>query len=93
MGTIICVGGAMFVTLYLRARPPQQLALQNSWRAIAVIMLVLMMNAVAATVNGNSSGDEGVPIGDKLPPNCHRVDSCGDCLCQEIAGESFCCDA
>jgi len=52
MGTIICVGGAVFVTLYLRAKPPQHLALQNSWRAIALIMLVLMMNTVAATFDG-----------------------------------------
>nr|ADE77456.1 unknown [Picea sitchensis] len=36
---------------------------------------------------------EGVPVVDKLPPNCRHVDNCGDCFpCEEIAGKTSCCD-
>lgn len=39
-----------------------------------------------------SSDGENVPEVDKIPPNCHPVDHCGQCLCKQIKGGSVCCD-
>jgi hypothetical protein len=40
-----------------------------------------------------TSEGEGVPVVDKLPPECRHVDNCGDCVpCEEIAGKTCFCD-
>jgi len=83
---------------------PFGVRVRNSRRQIAFVMIVLMMSiavtpmAAASTVNNTevaSSADEGVGVGDKLPPNCHYVDHCtDDCFpCYESRRHSFCCES
>lgn len=133
MGTIICVGGAMVVTLFKeitinlcsckdssgsddnqsvsgilmkgslllgamvlvfilkRGGPPQ---LRNCRRAYAFIMFLLLfiMNAFVSSAVVNNT-EAGVPVGDKLPPECHYVAQCGLCLRCYQCGRGFnCCD-
>lgn len=56
--------------------------LWNSWGGIALIMFLLLMKAVPSGVvvstldntETTTSGGEGVPVLDKLPPNCRYVE-------------------
>lgn len=83
---------------------PFGVRVQNSRHQIAFVMIVLMISitvapmAAASTVKNTevaSSADEGVGVGDKLPPNCHSVPQCtDDCFpCYESGRHSFCCES
>lgn len=76
--------------ILLRARRSQ---LRNSRRAIAFIMVLLLFMMNAAASRAADANFDNVPIGDKLPPDCQYVHSCGLCLrCQSGRGFYVCCD-
>jgi len=90
--------------LALQEKGPVSFSLRrpNSRRRIALAVFLLMniafvSMAAARTVVSTetaSSAREGVPVGDKLPPNCHVVVHCADCFpCYESGGHSVCCDS
>lgn len=92
-------GSILFVPILLgfilkRARPPQHLALQNSKRGALIMFLFMTSIAVASMASACAVDNTEVDVGDKLPPNCHHVDQCGQCFpCCQIGGLSFCCDS
>lgn len=103
----LLLGAIIWRFILQSARTPQRLALQgkkvvsyrprlwNSWRGVALIvfLFLLMMTAVASEPDTSNSTGENVPVGDRLPPNCHIVVNCGECLCQTIGENLYCCDA
>lgn len=92
LGTTICFGGALLVTLCkeitLKIR---SISLKRTGRTrfFLIMFLLTMSIAVASGAAVNAVDDPG----DKLPSDCQTVDSCGLCLqCDRIEGGFNCCN-
>lgn len=91
LGAMVQQGAIVLVFILKCGGRPQ---LRNSRRAYAFIMFLLLfiMNAFVSSAAFNDY-EAGVPVGDKLPPDCQYVAQCGLCLRCYRSGRGFqCCD-